>query len=103
MRAGIDHEYVNFVSQTESFQGEATARPIDLVEMYKNFRAIGQLTTHRHHWNPVLARTKYHVVAADLLGQFARGGPMFGFRRNFRSQLVTRRYCFAIRGMKGGI
>jgi hypothetical protein len=80
--------------------------------MYNNFRAIpygiatlhGQLAANRRDWNPnVLAVTKYHVVAADLLGQFACGGPMFGFRRNFLSQLVTQRYRFTIRGMNGGI
>jgi hypothetical protein len=88
------------------------AQPIDIVEIYNYFRAIpygiatlhGRFTAHRHHWNPnVLAVTKYHVVAADLLGQLAGGGPMFGFRINFPSQLVAQRYRFAIRGVDGGI
>jgi hypothetical protein len=88
------------------------AQPIDIVEIYNNFRAIpygiatlhGQFTAHRRHWNPnVLAGTKYHVAAADLLGQLAGGGLMFGLRRNFRSQLVAQRYRFAIRGVDGGI
>ncbi|MEG3960049.1 hypothetical protein QT982_32220 [Microcoleus sp. herbarium2] len=64
--------------------------------MYKNFRAIpygiatlhGRFTAHRHHWNPnFLAGTKYHVAAADLLGQLAGGGLMFGFRINFPRSL----------------
>ena len=62
--------HVNFVSQTEEFQEEAVAQPSDIVEIYNNFRAMGRFTAHRGHWNPnVLAGTKYHVAAADLLGQ----------------------------------
>ncbi|MBE9161162.1 MULTISPECIES: hypothetical protein [Microcoleaceae] len=73
-------------------------------EIYNNFGAIWFSAAHRRHWNAnVLARTKYHVAAADLLGQFARGGPMFGFGRNFRSQFVEGGYRLAVGSVNGGI
>ncbi len=63
------------------------AQPSDIVEIYNYFRAIPYgiatlhrgFTAHRCHWNAnVLAGTKYHVAAADLLAQLVAAAQCSG-------------------------